>query len=123
MSNYQQTDLSGTAYTRSNSVNIANPLNGVKAISFMEEQVVNLGDEQLIRPQGGIQEPFTPENIKEAFELLNPLTSQPIGQKMTYEQLYVAIHSLYFHVAKKRDKAKEESVIASQKESLINSVV
>lgn len=123
MANYQQTDLSGSAYTRSNSVNIANPLDGVKAISFMEEQVVNLGTEQLIRPQGGVQEPFTPENIKEAFELLNPIDSKPIGQKMTYEQLYVAIHSLYFHVAKKRDKAKEDALIASQKAASINSVV
>lgn len=106
MANYQQTTLSGTAYTRASQVVIANPLNGVKAVSFMEEQVVNLGDEQLIRPQGGIQEPFTAENIGTEFPLLNPLDSTPVGLSMTYEQVYVALHSLYFHVAKKRDEAK-----------------
>lgn len=105
MANYQATTLSGTAYTRANQVVIANPLDGVKAISFMEEQVVNLGDEQLIRPQGGIQEPFTAENIDTEFPLLNPLDSTPVGLSMTYEQVYVALHSLYFHVASKRDAA------------------
>ena len=106
MSDYKETTLSGTAYTRASQVVIANPLNGVKAVSFMEEQVVNLGDEQLIRPQGGIQEPFTTENVTTEFQLLNPADSTPLGLTMTYQQVYVALHSLYFHVAKKRDEAR-----------------
>lgn len=50
MADYQETTLSGTAYTRASQVVIANPLNGVKAVSFMEEQVVNLCDEPVQQP-------------------------------------------------------------------------
>lgn len=102
--NYQETTLSGTSYIRSNSVQVANPLTGVKAISFMEEQVINLdGGEQIIRPQGGFQEPFTADNLLTEFALINPETGAPLGSTMTYQGLYVALYSLYFALATKRD--------------------
>lgn len=109
MTDYKQTNIAGTAYTRANKVIVDNPLNGVKAITFVEEQVVNLGNEQLIRPQGGIQEPLTADNMGTEFPLLNPLDGTPVGLSMTYEQVYVALHSLYFHVAKKRDRLAAEA--------------
>ena len=105
MPDYKETTLAGTAYTRAHQVVIANPLVGVKAVSFYEEQIVNLGDEQMQRPQGGIQEPFTADNATEAFPLLNPVDGTPLGATMKYQDLYVALHSLYFHVAAKRDAA------------------
>ena len=105
MANYKETNVLGTSYTRASQVIINNPLTGVKAISFMEEQVVNLGDEQIIRNQGGIQEPFTTENQITQFELVNPVDGTSLGLTMEYKDLYVAIHSLYLHLAKKRDDA------------------
>lgn len=121
MPNYQQTLLSGEAYTRASQVIVANPLSGTKAISFMEEQVVNLGSEQLIRPQGGIQEPLTAENILSEFPLLNPEDSSELGLSMTYRDVYIALHSLYFHVARKRDEAKLKAEQELQSNSTVTS--
>ena len=105
MADYKQTTLAGTAYTRAVSVTVANPLTGVKAINFFEEQVVNLGAEVLMRPQGGFQEAFTTENANSEFEMLNPETGEPLGQTATYAQLYGMLHSLYLHLAVRRDAA------------------
>lgn len=105
MPDYKETTVSGTAYTRAHQVMIANPVEGVKAISFFEEQIVNLGDEKIHRPQGGIQEPFTADNSQTEFDLVNPVDSTPLGMKSTYQDVYVLLHSLYLHVAAKRDAA------------------
>lgn len=105
MADYKETTLAGTAYTRANAITIANPREGVKAINFSEEQVINLGTETIVRPQGGVQEPFTAENTNEEFALINPVDGTPLGLTMEYKDLYVALHSLYFHVAAKRDAA------------------
>lgn len=113
MPDYKETTLAGTAYTRAHQVVIANPTVGTKAISFYEEQVINLADEQIIRQQGGVQEPFTAENANEEFALINPVDGTPLGMTMEYKDLYVALHSLYFHVAAKRDAAVEAAALAA----------
>ena len=106
MANYQETEVTGTVYVRSNQIIVANPLEGVRAISYMEEQVINLSDgEQIVRSAGGFQEPFTPENAGTVFPLVNPQTGEPLGQDMTYTGLYVALYSLYMFLAKRRDEA------------------
>jgi hypothetical protein len=107
MSNYQETEVTGTAYVRANQIIVANPLEGVKAISYMEEQVINLSDgEQILRSAGGFQEPFTAENAGTEFPLINPQTGESIGQDMNYQSLYIAIYSLYVFLAQRRDAAK-----------------
>jgi hypothetical protein len=106
MSNYKESTVAGTAYVRSNSVVIANPVEGVRAISYYEEQVINLeGGERIIRPKGGLQEPFTTENMLSEFPLVNPETGAPVGVTMKYLDVYVALHSLYLYLAQKRDEA------------------
>lgn len=103
MPDYKETTLAGTAYTRAHQVVVANPSVGTKAISFYEEQVINLADEQIIRQQGGVQEPFTADNANEEFALVNPIDGTPLGMTMEYKDVHVALHSLYYHVAAKRD--------------------
>lgn len=105
MPDYKETTLAGTAYTRAHQVVIANPSVGTKAVSFYEEQVINLADEQIIRQQGGVQEPFTADNANEEFALVNPIDGTPLGMTMEYKDVHVALHSLYYHVAAKRDAA------------------
>ena len=105
MPDYKETTVAGTAYTRAHQVVVANPSVGTKAISFYEEQVINLADEQIIRQQGGVQEPFTADNASEEFALINPIDGTPIGMTMEYKDVHVALHSLYYHVAAKRDAA------------------
>ena len=105
MPDYKETTVAGTAYTRAHQVVVANPSVGTKAISFYEEQVINLADEQIIRQQGGVQEPFTADNASEEFDLINPLDGTPLGLTMEYKDVHVAMHSLYYHVAAMRDAA------------------
>ena len=105
MPDYKETTVAGTAYTRAHQVVVANPSVGTKAISFYEEQVINLADEQIIRQQGGVQEPFTADNANEEFALVNPIDGTPLGMTMEYKDVHVALHSLYYHVAAKRDAA------------------
>ena len=105
MPDYKETTVAGTAYTRTHQVVIANPSVGTKAISFYEEQVINLADEQIIRQQGGVQEPFTADNANEEFALVNPIDGTPLGMTMEYKDVHVAMHSLYYHIAAKRDAA------------------
>ena len=105
MPDYKETTVAGTAYTRAHQVVIANPSVGTKAISFYEEQVINLENEQIIRQQGGVQEPFTADNANEEFDLINPVDGTPIGMTMEYKDVHVALHSLYYHIAAKRDAA------------------
>ena len=105
MPDYKETTVAGTAYTRAHQVVIANPSVGTKAVSFYEEQVINLADEQIIRQQGGVQEPFTADNANEEFALVNPIDGTPLGLTMEYKDVHVALHSLYYHVASKRDAA------------------
>ena len=103
MPDYKETTVAGTAYTRAHQVVVANPSVGTKAISFYEEQVINLENEQIIRQQGGVQEPFTADNANEEFALVNPIDGTPLGMTMEYKDVHVALHSLYYHVAAKRD--------------------
>ena len=107
MPNYQQTNVSGTSYIRSNQVVVNNPLQGTKAITFMEEQVVNLEGESIQRQRGGVQEPFTVENSGEEFQLINPETGDQLGATASYQELYVMMHSLYLHLAAKRDSLSQ----------------
>ena len=111
MPDYKETTVTGTAYIRANQVVVANPLEGVKAVSYYEEQVVNLEDDQIIRPQGGIQEPFTQDNASEEFDLVDPVDGTPLGMTMEYKDLYVALHSLYLHLAAKRDAAATTAAV------------
>lgn len=103
MPNYNESTVTGTRWTRSNSVRIFNDYQSTPQINFAEEEIVSLGDgEFLKKPKGGIGTLLTPENIITEFNLLNPETGDTIGTG-TYQQVYVLLHSLYLHLAAERD--------------------
>lgn len=106
MSNYQQTSITGESWIRAVRVVLENPLIGTPAATFVEERAINLGSETLVRPHGNLVEPFIASgdgaNLTETFDLLNPDTGAVIGSA-TYQEVYAMLHSLYYHVAAKRD--------------------
>lgn len=106
MSNYKQSTVTGDSWVRATRVVIENGIGGTPAVSFIEEQVINLPGEVITRSAGNIAEPFTVENAAEAFDLLHPETGAVIGSA-TYQDVYVMLHSLYMHVATKRDAANQ----------------
>ena len=106
MSNYQQTSITGESWIRAIRVVLENPLIGTPAATFVEERAINLGSETITRPHGNLVEPFITSgdsaNITEQFNLLNPETGAVIGSA-TYQDVYVILHSLYYHAVSKRD--------------------
>lgn len=104
--NYRQTSVTGESWVRATRIVIENPRKGVPAATFIEEQVVNVGDDEVARPVGNVSEPFIVSgeeaNLMESFDLLHPETGEVVGSA-TYLDIHVMLHSLYYHVAAKRD--------------------
>ena len=107
MQNYKETTVAGTSYVRSNEVTIRNVLNGYKGIMYCEEEVSVLGEKVMREGVGAIHQEFTPENASTEFPLLNPETNEPIGGTATFQDVYVLLFSLYYHLAAQRDAAAE----------------
>jgi hypothetical protein len=105
MANYKETTVSGESYIRCNEIFIFNGLQN-KHITFREQELLTLGDKQITEWAGEVGESFSPENASTAFPLLDPETGEPLvdGATMTYEGVYVALYSLYLHLAKARDE-------------------
>lgn len=106
MSKYKQTNILGESYIRADQIIIHNRLGKAPEIIFAEEQVMNIGDEQIHRAVSNCSDSMTAENSSEEFNLINPETGDVIGTS-TYQQFAVMLHSLYFHVAGKRDASQE----------------
>lgn len=88
-------------YTRAHTVLISNPLNGAHQVTFKKERVMMDAVEAVTRPDGSTTEVFTYENENEEFQLVNPLTGDPIGQTMTYLEAKIMVFSLFFHMEQK----------------------
>jgi hypothetical protein len=106
MPNYQESAVAGTSWTRACRVICENPLSGQGlSAGFVEERVVSMGaDQQMTQPMGVLTEPFSAANMGEVFNLLDPATGAVIGTS-TYGAVFMQLHSLYYHVAAKRDAA------------------
>jgi len=114
MANYKETTLAGTSYVRSNSVRINNGLDS-KSITFDETEVINLNNgETMSKSAGSVSESFTPENAQTEIKIINPETGADTGATMTYQDLYVAVYSLYFKLALERDAFEAEQLAAAE---------
>lgn len=101
--NYREREFSGVTWHRCNRVMIENGISH-KSVTFSEEQVVETPDGVLTRPLGNIFIAFDEAAANEQFDLVNPSTNEVVG-RMTYLDVYAALHSAYLHLASKRDEA------------------
>lgn len=102
MSDYRETSVSGTSYTRGRSLYFENPLGSNPSLLVREETVINLADRVITEPAGEIRKVVTDLSVE--FPIRNPATNEIIeGQTMTYQDLYVGLFSLYWHLALERD--------------------
>lgn len=88
-------EISGSKWVRCHTVNISNELNGPKIITFLQEQVFDLGSDILRQYGDACQVEF---DEAQSFELLDE-NNQPTGQTMTHGDLYQALRSLYYKTA------------------------
>ena len=100
---YKEQTSTTTSYVRAREIRINNNLSG-QSLTFLEEKLTTLSDGTVESANfGTINEDFTPENAGETFDLLNPLTGEPLGSSASYTDLQVMLFSLYFHLTAKRD--------------------
>ena len=106
MPKYNETAVVGESWKRAFQILIENRYNQVPKIRFSEEEIFVASDGRLAGSYngGGIEEYFTSENASTQFQLRNPITEEYIDKYASYQDLYVLIHSLYFHLAKIRDQ-------------------
>lgn len=106
MPKYNQTTVLGESWKRAFQIVIENFYGKNPRIRFSEEEIFVGVNGRLAGSYNGegIEESFTTENALTQFQLRDPETEEYIDQYATYRDLYVLIHSLYFHLAKERDK-------------------
>lgn len=105
MANYKETTISGSQYQRCWRVNIENPFEGTKEITFFEEQINVIGEDTITKMLSNVSKQLNETTAGISFPILNPETGEaiPEGTTMTYQDLYVALYSLYLHLAEERD--------------------
>lgn len=95
-----------TTYVRSNLITVDNPLGLPPAITFIEEMVEKVGDDdpEAVADAGSVSKTLTPANALTTFDLLNPEDNTVVGSA-TYQDFQVMLYSLYIHLATERDNA------------------
>jgi len=113
MAEYKESTVSGTSYQRGRSIYFENPRNKTPSILVREETVNILQDKIITEPAGEILKSV--DDLSEVFNLRNPLTNEIIeGQTATYQDIYVMLYSLYWHLAEERDIKSSISVPDSE---------
>ena len=111
MPKYNETSVIGESWTRANRITCTNDYRNNPSIFYHEEELFNFSDGKVVKTPfnslNPVSETFTSTNANTTFELINPATELPTGNTATYQDLYVLIHSLYFHLAKRRDKGNK----------------
>ena len=109
MPKYNETSVVGESWKRAFQILIENRYGQIPKVRFSEEEIFVAADGRLAGTYygEGIEERFTAENALTQFQLRNPETEEYIDQYATYRDLYVLLHSLYFHLARIRDRGPQ----------------
>lgn len=108
MPEYKETTINGSSYQRGRTLIFENPLNSTPSVLIVEERATRLDDRVILERIGEIRKSVSDLSI--TFQLRNPLTNELIGATSTYQDLYVLLFSLYWHLAELRDaEAQTES--------------
>jgi len=103
MANYKEDSFVGNSWIRCGSISIENRLNQTPQITFTEEEVLDLGVNQIVRPiTPSLVSAFNPSKI---INIRNPITNELTGQVSTYGEAYVLLSSAYYDMAYNRDAA------------------
>ena len=104
MPKYNESPVQGEAWRRAFQLVGSNDYGSAPSIFYNEEDVVLLEGDKIIKNHvGQIGTVFTLDNAQTQFQLRNPDTEEYIEAYATFQDLFVMLHSLYFHLAKERD--------------------
>ena len=111
MREYKETEIAGHEYVRCKGVQIIDELGAPqRSILFHEESVAVIGSRHIAQPLGAVMNHLTADNGATEFDIIDFETMQPTGQKLTYQDAYAVMVSLYLHTAHKRDFEEAEMV-------------
>lgn len=94
MQNYNEAQISGTKHTRCYKIEAMNPYGDRQIAIFHEEDIHQVGDEQISKKVGAIT--IVVDHDKE-------VTHPETGEKMTYGELYQWVGAAYLQEAMDRD--------------------
>lgn len=102
---YRESTVAGTSYQRGRSMYFENPRNGIPSILVREEKVTILSpDRTITEPDGEILKTIPPDQFSTTFQIRNPINNDIIeGETATYQDIFVLLFSLYWHLAEERD--------------------
>jgi hypothetical protein len=102
MANYKESNVTGVTWQRCNRIDIRNPYEEAKFAVFLEEEITDLGNDKIVKtPLGQILADFTDPTT--VVNLINPETGDSLESSVTYQDIYVMLHSLYIQLATLRD--------------------
>lgn len=101
MANYNETQVTGSEYTRCKQITITNPLGQTPTVRFDEERATVLSSRTLIDQTGVVIE--VPFDAAKSIDVLNPTTGLPTGTTATWGDIYALIYSAYIAEATARD--------------------
>lgn len=101
--NYNESSVSGTKWTRCHRMTFDNPLGGTPRVRFEEEEAFTVGAQTTSTPK--LEMFVKPYDAAATIPLLNPETGIATGDTMTQAELYAVLYSLYIASATERDAA------------------
>ena len=102
MANYKESNVTGITWQRCNRIDIRNPYEEPKFAVFIEEEITDFGNDKIVKsPVGQILADFTDPSI--IVNLINPETGESLNSSITYQDIYIMLHSLYIQLATQRD--------------------
>lgn len=102
MSNYKQTTIAGQQWNRFSRIVIDNPRSAAPSVMCVEQEVIALGEGEVVRDIGNIGFPFDPEA---SFPVIDPVTNESFGVMATGAEVYALVYSYVMAEAEKRDIA------------------
>lgn len=106
MPDYKEQSISGTSWQRCNRIVIENQYGELPFIAFEEQNIVNIDGSLIKNGVGNITIQFDPNA---EFDIYDPVTLQPTGQRASHTQMYGLLFSAYMTAAKARDVAKQNA--------------
>ena len=102
MANYKESNVTGVTWQRCNRIDIRNPYEEAKFAVFLEEEITDLGNDKIVKsPAGQILADFIDPSTE--VNLINPETGESLDISITYQDIYIVLHSLYIQLATLRD--------------------
>ncbi|WP_426106362.1 hypothetical protein [Massilia sp. TSP1-1-2] len=106
MPDYKQTIIAGEQWNRFSRIVIDNPRNIAPTVLCVEQEVIALENGEVVRDIGNLNFPFDPAT---QFDIIDPATNVPTGQKAYGGQVYALVYSYVMAEAAKRDLANAQA--------------